>query len=167
MNAPAEVSELTARHLAGVDRATAGLLSGLYLTGSVTLDDFRPKLSDINFVGVLERVPTEDDLDALGGVHAGLASPRPYDGVYPRGPTVLHRPAAGRPPPTYARTDDGVFSVDQPESELEPRHLARTWPLRDSGTRNSSRRAWPSGSGLPAVVASRHLAGYWANLVDR
>ena len=38
---PAEVTELRGRHLAEVDRATPGLLAGLYLTGSVALGYFR------------------------------------------------------------------------------------------------------------------------------
>ena len=82
VNIPEEVRELTRRHLAEADARASGLIVGLYLTGSVALGDFRPQWSDIDFVAVLERVPTDDDLAALADVHAGLSPRRPYDGVY-------------------------------------------------------------------------------------
>ena len=164
---PAEVSELTRRHLAHVDRAKPGLLTGLYLTGSVALGDFRPKWSDIDFVGVLDREPTQDDLEALVGVHAGLTSRRPYDGVYLSGPTALHGLAVGRPPGTYARTHDGVFSVDQWGTELEPA------PWLELGRYGIPVRGpLPTALGRPDPDSLRswllgNLAGYWADLVDQ
>lgn len=166
---PEEVQDLTRRHLAEADARAAGLIVGLYLTGSVALGDFRPQWSDIDFVGVLERVPTNDDLAALADVHAGLTPQRPYDGVYLSQSTLGHPAAAGQqqPPPTYARTHDGVFSIDQPGSELEP------VPWLELGRYGIAvRGATPMSAGLPDPERLRtwlleNLAGYWTALTEQ
>lgn len=169
VNIPEEVRELTRRHLAEADARASGLIVGLYLTGSVALGDFRPQWSDIDFVAVLERVPTDDDLAALADVHAGLSPRRPYDGVYLSRSTPGHTPTAGQhqPPPTYARTHDGVFSVDQPGSELEP------VPWLELGRYGIAvRGATPVSAGLPDPERLRtwllgNLAGYWTTLTEQ
>lgn len=144
------------------------MIVGLYLTGSVALGDFRPQCSDVDFVGVLDRVPTDDDLAALADVHAGLTPRRPYDGFYLSRSTLDHPATAGQqdPPPTYARTHDGVFSVDQPGSELEPvlcLELGRYGiPVRRAAV----------AAGLPDPERLRtwllgNLAGYWTTRTEQ
>lgn len=44
--------ELAARYLELIDTAAPGLVTGLYLTGSVALADFHPQTSDIDGVVV-------------------------------------------------------------------------------------------------------------------
>jgi hypothetical protein len=46
------VSEVASTYLSAVDAALPGFVQGLYLTGSVALDDFYPAWSDIDFVAV-------------------------------------------------------------------------------------------------------------------
>lgn len=78
------VREKSAAYLARVDAAAPGLVEGLYLVGSVALDDFRPGASDIDFVAVTSRplAAGAPDLDALRTVHRSIAG-RPYfDGSY-------------------------------------------------------------------------------------
>lgn len=73
--------------------AYAGLLDeklperirGLYLAGSVALDDYRPGRSDIDFVAVTDNALQPAELETLGQVHTelGRTVPRPeLDGVY-------------------------------------------------------------------------------------
>ena len=50
---PALVQRVAAGYLAGVDRVLPGRLEGFYLVGSVALGAFRPRRSDIDFVGVM------------------------------------------------------------------------------------------------------------------
>ncbi|MDS1272178.1 nucleotidyltransferase domain-containing protein [Lipingzhangella sp. LS1_29] len=55
--------------LHSADAEAPGLVEGLYLTGSVALGDFRPHVSDIDFVVVTARRPTDADQDALRRAH--------------------------------------------------------------------------------------------------
>ncbi|MEU7003044.1 nucleotidyltransferase domain-containing protein [Nonomuraea sp. NPDC046570] len=83
------------------DRHAPGLVEGLYLQGSIALGDYRPGVSDIDFVAVTNGRP---DAGALRRVHADLRARHPapmFDGIYvtwddlrrapgerPRGPAV-------------------------------------------------------------------------------
>ena len=69
-------SQVAADYLSTMD------VEGLYLVGSVALDDYRPGMSDIDFVAVTER-PV--DPEAVRRAHAELVErhPRPhFDGLY-------------------------------------------------------------------------------------
>ncbi|MBO3749671.1 nucleotidyltransferase domain-containing protein [Streptosporangiaceae bacterium NEAU-GS5] len=85
MSLPPLVQETVAAYLREADERAPGLVEGLYLVGSVALDDFRPPVSDIDFVAVTSRRLDPGDLAALRDVHDRLrrARPRPYfDGSY-------------------------------------------------------------------------------------
>jgi len=72
-------------YLRAVDTELPWLVQGLYLVGSVALNDFRPGASDIDFVAVSATPPDERQLGTLERIHAGLADacPRPhFDGSY-------------------------------------------------------------------------------------
>ncbi|GGT04218.1 hypothetical protein GCM10010156_72560 [Planobispora rosea] len=79
---PAEVLAVTDRYLALADAHAPGLVDGLYLVGSLALDDYRPGRSDIDFVARMSAEPTREQVAALGRAHAELAPPVPFDGVY-------------------------------------------------------------------------------------
>ncbi|MBB6170258.1 hypothetical protein HNR23_000318 [Nocardiopsis mwathae] len=68
------VQDLVQAFLHNVDSEAPGLVEGLYLTGSVALDDFRPHSSDVDFVAVTARPLTDADLDALRRAHARTRS---------------------------------------------------------------------------------------------
>ncbi|WP_208853207.1 nucleotidyltransferase domain-containing protein [Streptomyces albofaciens] len=71
--------------LSHADRLCPGLVEGLYLTGSVALGDFRPGHSDIDYVAVTGRRPSDADVAALEQAHAATRARhrRPYfDGVH-------------------------------------------------------------------------------------
>lgn len=94
-------------HAALLDEQVPGLLDGLYLHGSLGIGGEFHGGSDIDFVAVTSRRPTESDVEVLRGVHAELARrwPEPqYDGFYvtaadlagspdvvPHVPGVLHQ----------------------------------------------------------------------------
>lgn len=85
MPVPPQVARTTAAYLALADAEAPGLVAGLYLEGSVALDDYRPDASDIDFVAVTAEPPDPATLAALGRVHARLADQqtRPFfDGTY-------------------------------------------------------------------------------------
>jgi Nucleotidyltransferase domain len=68
------VTEAVGAYLELVDAAVPDLVQGLYLVGSVALDDFRPGTSDVDFVAVTADPVT--DLAALARVHRTLAARR-------------------------------------------------------------------------------------------
>lgn len=74
--------QICADYLSIVDSKAPGLVEGLYLVGSTALDDFRPGLSDVDFVAVTG-LPV--DPEVVRPVHAEVAQRhrRPFfDGLY-------------------------------------------------------------------------------------
>ncbi|TQN32717.1 nucleotidyltransferase-like protein [Haloactinospora alba] len=79
------VQTLTEAFLHNVDAESPGLVEGLYLTGSVALDDFRPHTSDVDFVVVTSRSPSGSDREALRRAHSRTRAqvPRPqFNGIH-------------------------------------------------------------------------------------
>jgi hypothetical protein len=86
-------------YLNAVDRARPGLVSALYLTGSVALGDFRENCSDVDFIAAVTRSLSTNDLDELRRVHESLP-PRPHlDGVYLTAADFAAQPSAGESAP--------------------------------------------------------------------
>ncbi len=77
---------MTAAHVRALDERVPGLVTGLFVTGSVPLGDYWPGRSDIDFVAVMDRPPADKELAALAKLHAALEPPLPpgpdYDGIY-------------------------------------------------------------------------------------
>lgn len=98
--------DLAAGHFAGlVQRHASDLVTGIHLIGSAVDGDFQPGQSDLDFVAVLSRVPTEVDLDALALVHRGYgADPTlpALDGVWLTEAELRAGPDAIDPGPTTA-----------------------------------------------------------------
>jgi hypothetical protein len=56
-------------YLDAVDDAVSGLVTGLYVTGSVALDDYQPAISDIDAVAVCSGRPDARQCEALARLH--------------------------------------------------------------------------------------------------
>lgn len=103
---PEVVRVVSDAHATLLEQAAPGLLGGLHLHGSIGFDGEFHGGSDIDFVAIVSRRPTGEDVEVLRHVHAELANrwPSPaYDGFYllesdlggrpedvPEGPGVLH-----------------------------------------------------------------------------
>jgi len=82
---PSEVSATMSAYVRLVDEKLPERIRGLYLTGSLALDDYRPGRSDIDFVAVTDTALHSSELRILRRVHAELrrTAPEPkLDGVY-------------------------------------------------------------------------------------
>jgi Nucleotidyltransferase domain/Domain of unknown function (DUF4111) len=101
---PAEVAATTARHLELLDAAAPGLVTGLYLTGSVALGDFHPHTSDIDGVVVTSSRVTSPDL--VQEVHAQLPDKPAYDVCYLTAEDLASPPRRDMP---VVFTRDGEF----------------------------------------------------------
>jgi hypothetical protein len=80
-----DFSAITSAYLHLADKRLPGRISGLYLVGSVALDDYRRGQSDVDFVAVSEAAFGPLELEQLGRLHREMRRmiPRPnLDGVY-------------------------------------------------------------------------------------
>jgi hypothetical protein len=69
---PAQVTAITGRFLELIDAGAPGLVTGLYLRGSLAFGEYFPGQSDIDFTAVLAERPTAEQLDALALAHAAV-----------------------------------------------------------------------------------------------
>lgn len=92
-----------------LDAEAPGLVTGFHLTGGAALGDFRPGRSDLDFVAVLARPLTGQDVAALDRVHdhylSDGARPR-LDGIWVSAEDLAAGPDAAVPGPA---TREGGF----------------------------------------------------------
>lgn len=147
-----------------IDAALPGRLTGLYLVGSLALGDFRPGISDVDFVAVLDTPAVGSDLDALQRVHDAIdarADLPVLDGVYVTADAFEREPELANPAPhhvsgAFVRTGDGF--------ELNP----VTWATL---SRHGVAARGPHAATLRIAVEDRVLAAwclsnlsdYWSN----
>jgi hypothetical protein len=82
---PPPADALVSLYLELVDAEAPGLIAGLYLVGSLGLDDFRPGHSDVDFVAVVAAPIEPPLLGVLERVHAQLTARLPqqlFEGIY-------------------------------------------------------------------------------------
>jgi hypothetical protein len=158
---PPPVDEIVSHYLDLAHQEAPGLIQGLYLVGSVALDDFRPRTSDIDFVAVTGPPPDGHALRALGRVHAKLRAswPRPFfDGFYVTWDDLKLDPSHVGPRP---QNHEGLFEAD---SSFTPDQV--TWcMLARHGLAclgpDASDLEIPWDKGSLATWNVRNLEGYW------
>ncbi|GAA3722167.1 aminoglycoside adenylyltransferase domain-containing protein [Streptomyces tremellae] len=99
---PPLVREVVRAYLSLTDAAAPGLVQGLYLTGSVALDDFVRPRGDIDFVAVSAVPPSPGETAALQRAHARLAARvrRPFfEGPYVTWDQLADDPSDAAPGP--------------------------------------------------------------------
>src|SRR5580765_949239 len=82
---PSEVSATMSTYIGLVDDKLPDRIRGLYLAGSVALDDYRPGRSDIDFVAVSDTALQPAELEMLRQAHSEMRRIRPdpkLDGIY-------------------------------------------------------------------------------------
>lgn len=92
---PSEVSATMSAYVRLIDDKLPERIRGLYLTGSVALDDYRPGQSDIDFVAVSDTALEPSELEMLRWVHTELRRMLPdpkLDGVYLTWPALAAAP---------------------------------------------------------------------------
>lgn len=73
------------RYVQLADAALPGCIEGLYLVGSLALNDYRASRSDIDFVAVTRAALRPEELDTIQRVHSRLARERrkpSFSGIY-------------------------------------------------------------------------------------
>ena len=74
---PQSVQHVLNEYIALVHEALPGLLTGVYLQGSLALNAFSPSLSDIDFITTTSRRCTATDIDTLRALHHALVQRYP------------------------------------------------------------------------------------------
>src|SRR5258708_31511097 len=97
MNAgiPEGLQPLFEDYLLTIDQSLPGLLAAFYLEGSLALGAFNERWSDIDFVGVLSRHCTKQEVETLEAIHRRLQSAYPrwqWQGENPRWGDWAHTP---------------------------------------------------------------------------
>jgi hypothetical protein len=115
---PHDVRAVTRAHLDALDVAAPGLVTGLYVTGSVALGDYRQGRSDIDFMAFLSRPVTDSGtVGRLAEVHARLACAADYDGSYVAWACV---PGVPDDEPNAPHVVGGQFHASAPNHQLTP-----------------------------------------------
>ncbi len=74
---PKVLHPLLGKYLRQVSKRLPGFLTGFYLVGSLALDSFNERFSDIDFVGVISRRASRDDLESLQVIHRAVEKEYP------------------------------------------------------------------------------------------
>lgn len=74
---PELIQPLLEEYLRLMTKELPGLLSGFYLHGSIALNAFNPKLSDIDFIAFINWQCTTNDFGALQKIHQTIAAKYP------------------------------------------------------------------------------------------
>lgn len=116
---PPSVEGVVADFLRHLSDARLLVVRGVYLVGSLVLDDFRPGASDIDFVAVLDDEPSAEECGVLDRIHAALAEAGGpcFDGFY------LPVAALRQPPRDYRIlpfSQDGRFRTGEVCREVNP-----------------------------------------------
>lgn len=96
------VQGVVATYLEVVDALAPGVVEGLYLHGSVALDDFRAAVSDIDFVAVVSAPLGPAGIEALRRAHQRLRRHRPrplFEGTYVTWDDLARDPELSQPGP--------------------------------------------------------------------
>ncbi|WP_196279113.1 nucleotidyltransferase domain-containing protein [Catellatospora vulcania] len=154
---------MTAAHVRALDERVRGLVTGLFVTGSVPLGDYWPGRSDIDFVAVMDRAPTTGELGRLAKAHLSLPEDGPvYDGIYLTRAQLAAPPADGDTAPQILAGD---FQPAKAGGQLNP----VTWL-------ELARHGLPILGERPEVALDEgvlrrwlldNLSGYWADFAKR
>ncbi len=149
-----------------LDRQVLSLVSGFYLVGSIALDGFNPRSSDVDFVAVLNRPATEVELERLRLVHQSV------EGRYPK--WKLEGPYY--PVGDLSSLDESQPFLNYHDGKLQwHRHAGLRqvtwWILLNQGITvfGQPPQALPIKLDMPRLLAGQleNLNGYWATWIRR
>ena len=163
MELPAEAASVTSQFLDLIDASAPGLVSGLYLHGSLSFGEYFPGQSDVDFAAVLSHRPDEGELESLAVAHAAVATAHPlphFDGIH-----LLREDLAGPPEecPELPVMFEGNFSPSTRNSGVNPvtwHELARQAAVV-RGPALTEQDVWTDDAALRAFTHA-NLSSYWA-----
>jgi hypothetical protein len=164
---PAPAQAVVDAFLEAAEVEVPTLVEGLYLVGSVALDDFRPQRSDVDFVAVTATRPDALSLAGLGRIHARLRASwrRPFfDGIYVTWDDLASDPTRLGPGPSVH--ESRFQSSSRGERNPITWHTLVQQGIRCHGPAIAALPVWND----PLVLATwtdNNLDSYWRRLVER
>jgi Domain of unknown function (DUF4111) len=162
------VQQIVADYLWHVDRALPGVVEGLYLVGSLALDDFHPRTSDIDFVAVCRHCLDDRAIRALRRVHARVAKRplgRRFSGPYVTWSELAAKPRRAVPGPHVGRNGTVSAGVQTGRDPVTWHTLARHG-LALRGPSPDALDVWIDSVGLVSWTR-RNLDDYWRRWLHR
>lgn len=149
-------------------RRLPGLLGSLVMTGSATLDDWRPGISDIDLVLITTRPVEAEDLPTIEELHAVPEAGTPIDGLYLTEPQLVMGPDAIEAVPQVV---GGELVANENGGEL----TWVTWREMENGVESTvsdggasswlpSTRRFPGALEGARAFSRKNLFDYWAPL---
>jgi hypothetical protein len=158
---PAPIQPLLSEYQALLARDVPELVEACYLHGSIALGAFNADRSDIDFLALLRRPPTDEEIAALGAIHHALAAkyPRwPLEGSYLQWHDLGQLPEAVAP---YPHVEQGTFHA----SGHYDLNLVTWWVLKQHGIGliGPAAQTLPFEVDLTELLARMHenLHSYW------
>jgi hypothetical protein len=166
MPLPTEVTDVTSQFLRLIDASAPGLVTGLYLRGSLGFGEYFDERSDVDFTAILAGWPDAGQLEALAAAHAAVfeAHPHPHFDGFHLVPECLAQPpdqcsdlpcmfdGTFRP---YGRFDVNPVSWH----ELARHGIAIRGPALTTG------EVWTDDAALRAFTQA-NLTSYWAGVAQ-
>ena len=160
---PAPIQPLLAAYLAALEQALPGLMAACYLHGSIALDAFDLQLSDIDFITVVSRDCTPDDIARLRAIHQDIAQRYPQwllEGSYLQSQDVGQLGHARTPAPYH---HDNTFHA----TGTFDANAVTWWMLKHQGIalRGPAPDTLDFGVSWEALIAemAQNLNSYWAS----
>ncbi|GAA4599929.1 putative nucleotidyltransferase [Actinoplanes octamycinicus] len=151
--------EIAESFLRRADDLAPGLVEGFYLQGSVALGDYRPGVSDVDFVAVTSRPPAPE---LIGRIHRELPRRPRLDGIFVGWDDLRRDPA--KLPPGPAVHEGRVLAASDFERNLVTWHvLAQGGVALRGPARPEIYTDWPA----LAELTRANLASYWRPWVRR
>ncbi|MFN8493092.1 MAG: DUF4111 domain-containing protein [Caldilineaceae bacterium] len=158
---PALLHPLLAEYLTLIDQRLPGFLTAFYIGGSIALDGFNERLSDIDFIAVIANRATESEIEQLRAIHATIVqhySRWPLSGSYLQAEDLGCFEDEVQPHPFY---QDGVL---QPHGHFELNSVT-WWTLKNRGIalRGPEPATLPFTVDWALLIAQMHenLNTYW------
>jgi hypothetical protein len=164
---PAEVTAITGQFLELINASAPGLVTALYLRGSLAFGEYFAGQSDVDFTAVLTRRPEAGELDALASAHAAVcdAHPRPhFDGFH-----LLRADLAGPPAacPDLPCMFEGSFRrADRCDVNPVSWHELARHAIVSCGPALTERDVWTDDEALQAY-SRENLTSYWAGVGEK
>jgi predicted nucleotidyltransferase len=82
---PVEIQALLDEYLSRLERDVPGVVKAFYLVGSMALGGFNPRLSDVDFVAILDHPASEEEFARLRSIHQVVERALPrwkLEGIY-------------------------------------------------------------------------------------
>jgi hypothetical protein len=149
--------------LSYVDFEVPGLVEGFYLVGSAALDDFRLRVSDIDFVAVTADRVGPAEVAALQRAHERFPARSFLDGTYLTWADLAQDPTRIPPVPGSLH---GRFSPTGGVREPVAWHTLARYGQTYRGPKPSDVDIWADTDAL-ATWTDSNLSQYWAPLLDR